>query len=139
MKLAGRIIINLMLIYLIGFFCQNCLIVKCSLRVKIGFLPSGCNLPEDKRTFNKGRFEFINLFFQFGMFIAKTVINVVKKIKPIEVITSCILIVTILAVLQYNLDFAAWYIFIPVMLLLGFAIGSSYGNGFFVYTIILIF
>lgn len=121
MGMAGRYIINMGLIYLIQFFCQNALFVKDALRVEIPFLPDGCDDPEEsKRTYNKGRFEFVNLFFQLGMWTSKTLIRVVRHIQPIEIYTSVVTAVTVFASLEYVFHFSPWYVFPIVMFVLGF-------------------
>ncbi|MCQ2819349.1 MAG: battenin family protein [archaeon] len=119
MQMAGRVIINMGLIYLIQFFCQNALFVRDALMVDIPFLPDGCKEGNHDQ-FRKGRFEFVNLFFQFGMFTSKTLIKLVRHIQPIEVYTIAVAVITVFAAVQYVWVFAPWWAYPISMFILGF-------------------
>ena len=97
MKMVGEVIINLGFIYFLQFFCVNALIVRVCSKVDIKFLPKGCS--ENHHSYRRGKFEFINLAYQVGMFISKTIIKLVRKIQPIEIYTFAIVIINILFIL----------------------------------------
>ena len=129
MRMVGRVIINLGLIYFLQFFCVNTLIVIACNQRDIEFLPKGCS--KSKKVFRRGKFEFINLFFQVGMFLSKTLIKIVRKIQPIEIYTGAILIVNILYIIEYFTKFMHWGAYIPIGLILGFFSGGTYAGGFY--------
>ena len=129
MNMVGRVIINLGLIYFLQFFCINTLIVIACNQKDIEFLPTGCS--DNKRKFRRGKYEFINLFFQVGMFLSKTFIKIVRKIQPIEVYTIAILIINIFYIIEYFGKFIHWGVYIPVGLILGFFSGGTYAGGFY--------
>ena len=93
MHIVGRVIINLGLIYFLQFLCVNTLIVIAFKQKDIEFLPTGCSATH--KVFRKGKYEFINLFYQIGMFLSKTFIKIVRKIQPIEVYTISIVIMNV--------------------------------------------
>ena len=129
MNMVGRLIINLGLIYFLQFFCTNTLIVIACNQKDIGFLPEGCS--ESGKKFRRGKYEFINLFYQIGMFLSKTFIKIVRKIQPIEVYTIAILVINILYIIEYFGGFIPWGVYIPVGLILGFFSGGTYAGGFY--------
>ena len=129
MNMVGRVIINLGLIYFLQFFCTNTLIVIACNQKDIGFLPEGCS--ESGKKFRRGKYEFINLFYQIGMFLSKTFIKIVRKIQPIEVYTIAILVINILYIIEYFGGFIPWGVYIPVGLILGFFSGGTYAGGFY--------
>ena len=130
MHMVGRVIINLGLIYFLQFFCVNTLIVIACNQKDIEFLPEGCSAKSHK-TFRRGKYEFINLFYQIGMFLSKTFIKIVRRIQPIEVYTISIIIVNILYIFEYFFAFIPWPVFIPIGLILGFFSGGTYAGGFY--------
>lgn len=130
MKMVGRVIINLGLIYFLQFFCVNTLIVIACNQKDIEFLPTGCSKPSGK-TYRRGKNEFINLFFQTGMFLSKTFIKIVRKIQPIEVYTIAILIINLIYIIEYFGGFIPWGVYIPIGLILGFFSGGTYAGGFY--------
>ncbi len=129
MNMVGRVIINLGLIYFLQFFCTNTLIVIACNQKDIGFLPEGCS--DSGKKFRRGKYEFINLFYQIGMFLSKTFIKIVRKIQPIEVYTIAILVINILYIIEYFGGFIPWGVYIPVGLILGFFSGGTYAGGFY--------
>ena len=129
MQMAGRIVINLGLIYFLQFFGANTLLVRVCDKVDIEFLPKGCNA--QGVVTRKGKYEFINLFFQTGAFIAKTIIKIVRRIKPLEIFTAVVLIIDILFIIEYATGFLHWGIYIVVGLILGFFYGGIYAAGFY--------
>jgi len=129
MHMAGRIIINLGLIYFLQFFGANTLLVRVCDREDIEFLPTGCNA--QGVVTRKGKYEFINLFFQTGAFIAKTIIKIVRRIKPLEIFTAVVLIIDILFIIEYATGFLHWGIYIVIGLILGFFYGGIYAAGFY--------
>ena len=129
MNMVGRVIINLGLIYFLQFFCTNTLIVIACNQKDIGFLPEGCS--ESGKKFRRGKYEFINLFYQIGMFLSKTFIKIVRRIQPIEVYTIAILVINILYIIEYFGGFIPWGVYIPVGLILGFFSGGTYAGGFY--------
>ena len=141
MKNIGRVIINLGFIYFFQFLCVNCVLVKVCSKANISFLPEGCAkkeddafiLEEEKKglTYLKGQFEFINIFFQLGMFISKTLIKVVRKIHPIEVYTIVISLILFFYFIEYFFVFCHWGYYIPITLVLGFFSGGTYAGGFY--------
>ena len=81
MSMCGEVIVNLGLIYFLQFFCVNSLVVRNCDKVDVKFLPKACG--ELGHYYRKGKFEFINMSYQLGMFTAKTLIKIVRKIHPI--------------------------------------------------------
>ncbi len=138
MKMVGRVIINLGVIYFVQFFCQNTVMLRCCDRVDIDFLNIGCKNKTNDTTKNittevtrKGKFEFCNMFFQVGMFISKTFIKLVRKIQPIEVYTIVMAVITIYYFIEYGTGFCGYIPFIPINLVLGFFAGGTYAGGFY--------
>ena len=129
MNMVGEVIINLGLIYFLQFFCCNSLIVRVCDKVDIKFLPLGCD--DDDKVYRRGKFEFINLSYQIGMFISKTIIKIVRKIQPIEIYSAAIAIVNIFYIIEYNTGFLPWGFFIVIGLILGFFSGGTYAGGFY--------
>ena len=126
MNNCGRVIINLGCIYFLQFFCNNTLIVRCCGKIDMSFLP--CN---DNKTIRKGKFEFINLFYQVGMLVSKTFIKLVRKIKKIQVYTIAICTINMIYILEYSTGFLGWGNFIWLGLVLGFFGGGTYAGGFY--------
>ena len=154
MKMCGRTIINLGIIYFSCFVCISCLVIRDSEKVDLPFLPleiknvnktinnSYINETTNETIINqtvitvqkkyrKGKFEFINLFFQFGMFTAKTFIKVVRKIQPIEIYTGSILIIAGIYFLEYYLGFMPYWLFPIVNYILGCFAGGTYSGAFY--------
>jgi uncharacterized membrane protein len=129
MSMVGRVIINLGLIYFLQFFCVNTLIVSVCDQKDISFLPVGCS--DSGKPFRKGKFEFINLSYQVGMFLSKTFIKIVRKIQPIEVYTIVIAIINVIYIIEKRIDKIHWGAFIPIGLILGFFSGGTYAGGFY--------
>ena len=129
MQMAGRIVINLGLIYFLQFYGANTLLVRICDKVDIEFLPKGCNA--QGVVTRKGKYEFINLFFQFGMFTAKTFIKIVRKIQPIEIYTGSILIIAGIYFLEYYLGFMPYWLFPIVNYILGCFAGGTYSGAFY--------
>ena len=86
MQMIGRVIINLGLIYFLMFFGTGTLMVRICDKEDIKFLPTGCSA--NGHTFRRGKYEFINLSYQIGMFLSKTFIKIVRRIKPKLIIYS---------------------------------------------------
>ena len=154
MKMCGRTIINLGIIYFSYFICISCLVIRDSEKVDLPFLPleiknetqiinnTYVNITNNETIRNetviivqkksrKGKFEFINLFFQFGMFAAKTFIKVVRKIQPIEIYTGSILAITALYFLEYYFGFMPHWLFPIVNFILGCFAGGTYSGAFY--------
>ena len=129
MNMVGEVIINLGLIYFLQFFCVNTLIIRKCSKVDIKFLPKGCS--DNGHTYRRGKFEFVNLSYQIGMFISKTFIKIVRKIQPIEVYTCAIIIVNIIYITEYYTGFMPWGYFMGIGLILGFFSGGTYAGGFY--------
>ena len=154
MKMCGRTIINLGIIYFSYFICISCLVIRDCDKIDIPFLP----LENIKNTainttyyrnettnetmkneteiityekYRKGKFEFINLFFQFGMFTAKTLIKLVRKIKPIEIFTGSIFGITAIYFVQYYTGFMPYWAFPIVNYILGCFSGGTYSGAFY--------
>ena len=81
--------------------------------------------------YRKRKYEFINLFFQFGMFTAKTLIKLVRKIKPIEIYTGSIFGITIIYFVQYYTEFMPYLAFPIVNYILGCFSGGTYSGAFY--------
>ena len=168
MKMCGRTIVNLGIIYFSYFICISCLVIRDSEKVDLPFLPleyknvsqsvnntNATNLAYIENIINKinyenvqnetaknetiyvlkkyrkGKYEFINLFFQFGMFTAKTFIKVVRKIQPIEIYTGSILCITALYFLEYYFGFMPYWLFPIVNYILGCFAGGTYSGAFY--------
>lgn len=129
MNMVGEVIINLGLIYFLQFFCVNSLIIRVCSKVDIKFLPKGCS--DNGHTYRRGKFEFVNLSYQIGMFISKTFIKIVRKIQPIEIYTCAIIIVNIIYITEYYTGFMPWGYFLGIGLILGFFSGGTYAGGFY--------
>ena len=129
MGMVGRVIVNLGLIYFLQFFCVNTLIISVCDQKDIDFLPIGCS--DSGSAFRKGKFEFINLAYQLGMFLSKTFIKIVRKIQPIEVYTIVIAIINVIYIIEKRIDKIHWGAFIPIGLILGFFSGGTYAGGFY--------
>ena len=173
MKMCGRTIVNLGMIYFSYFICISCLVIRDSEKIDIPFLPIETNKVVEKNSdvannelfnmtyfdfesiimetsnnesannqtetetikyekYRKGKFEFINLFFQLGMFTAKTFIKVVRKIQPIEIYTGSILCITVLYFLEYYFGFMPYWLFPIVNYILGCFAGGTYSGAFYV-------
>ena len=129
MHMCGQVIINLGLIYFLQFFCVNTLIVRVCSKVDITFLPLGTS--EKGHYYRKGKFEFINLAYQVGMFTSKTLIKLVRKIQPIEIYTFSIALMNVIYIIEYYTGFLHWIFFLPIGLILGFFSGGTYAGGFY--------
>ena len=130
MKMCGRVIINLGFIYFTQFVCVNSLVIRNSNKVDIPFLPLSLN--DKNEIVRKGKFEFVNMFFQFGMFTSKTFIKLVRRIQPIEIYTIAITTITILYFMEYYSGFLPWWCFPILNYILGFFSGGTYAGGFYV-------
>ena len=130
MKMCGRVIINLGFIYFTQFVCVNSLVIRNSNKVDIPFLPLSLN--DKSEIVRKGKFEFVNMFFQFGMFTSKTFIKLVRRIQPIEIYTIAITTITILYFMEYYSGFLPWWCFPILNYILGFFSGGTYAGGFYV-------
>ena len=128
MKMCGRTIVNLGIIYFLYFICISCLVIRDCDKIDIPFLPLEINKSVKNR---KGKYEFINLFFQFGMFTAKTLIKLVRKIKPIEIYTGSIFGITIIYFVQYYTEFMPYWAFPIVNYILGCFSGGTYSGAFY--------
>ena len=78
MKMCGKVIINLGFIYFTQFVCINAIVIRNTNKLDISFLPLSEN--DEKERKGKKRFEFINMFFQFGIFTSKAFIKIVRRI-----------------------------------------------------------
>ena len=130
MKMCGRVIINLGFIYFTQFVCVNSLVIRNSNKIDIPFLPLSLN--DKGEIVRKGKFEFVNMFFQFGMFTSKTFIKLVRRIQPIEIYTIAITTITILYFMEYYSGFLPWWCFPILNYILGFFSGGTYAGGFYV-------
>ena len=128
MKMCGRTIVNLGIIYFLYFICISCLVIRDCDKIDIPFLPLEINKSVKNR---KGKYEFVNLFFQFGMFTAKTLIKLVRKIKPIEIYTGSIFGITIIYFVQYYTEFMPYWAFPIVNYILGCFSGGTYSGAFY--------
>jgi len=154
MKMVGRTIINLGIIYFSYFICISCLVIRDSEKVDLPFLPLEYKKVQQtnityyinettnetiknetiifvEEKYRKGKYEFINLFFQFGMFTAKTFIKIVRKIQPIEIYTGSILIIAGIYFLEYYLGFMPYWLFPIVNYILGCFAGGTYSGAFY--------
>ena len=130
MKMCGRTIVNLGIIYFLYFICISCLVIRDCDRIDIPFLPIEINNAKSLKI-RKGKYEFVNLFFQFGMFTAKTLIKLVRKIKPIEIYTGSIFGITIIYFVQYYTGFMPYWAFPIVNYILGCFSGGTYSGAFY--------
>ncbi len=130
MKMCGRVIINLGFIYFTQFVCINSIVIRNSNKIDIPILPLSKN--EENQKIRKGKYEFINLFFQLGMFTSKTFIKLVRRIQPIEIYTIAISTITIIYLIQYYTGFLSWWTFPIINYILGFFSGGTYAGGFYV-------
>ena len=128
MKMCGRTIVNLGIIYFLYFICISCLVIRDCDKIDIPFLPLEINKSVKNR---KGKYEFVNLFFQFGMFTAKTLIKLVRKIKAIEIYTGSIFGITIIYFVQYYTGFMPYWAFPIVNYILGCFSGGTYSGAFY--------
>ena len=129
MQMAGRIIFNLGGIYFLSFFCNNTLIVTVCDQRDIEFLPLGCS--DSHKVYRRGKYEFISLFYQIGMFLSKTFIKVVRRIRPIEVYTITIAVINLIYIIEKAAMFMHWGVYIPLGLIFGFFAGGTYAMGFY--------
>jgi len=129
MQMAGRIIFNLGGIYFLSFFCNNTLIVTVCDERDIEFLPLGCS--DSHKAYRRGKYEFISLFYQIGMFLSKTFIKVVRRIRPIEVYTITIAVINLIYIIEKSAMFMHWGVYIPLGLIFGFFAGGTYAMGFY--------
>ena len=129
MRMVGRVIINLGLIYFLQFFCINTLIIKACDLTDISFLPTECR--SNGQLHRKGKFEFINISYQIGMFLSKTLIKIVRKIQPIEVYTIAIGVINVIYIFENISSFMHWSIYLVIGLILGFFAGGTYAGGFY--------
>jgi len=129
MQMAGRIIFNLGGIYFLSFFCNNTLIVTVCDERDIEFLPLGCS--DSHKVYRRGKYEFISLFYQIGMFLSKTFIKVVRRIRPIEVYTITIAVINLIYIIEKSAMFMHWGVYIPLGLIFGFFAGGTYAMGFY--------
>ena len=128
MKSCGEVIGNLGIIYFFQFFCMNAILVRVCDKVTIGFLHEKDVTPECS---GKGKFEFILLFYQLGMFISKSLIKIVRMIRPIEVYTVVTFIINILFIIEYYAGFLGWGNYIWISIIMGFFGGGTYSGGFY--------
>ena len=129
MHMVGRVLINLGIIYFLQFLCVNTFIVSVCAQRDIEFLPCGRN--DENKIYRRGKFEFINLSYQVGMFLSKTFIKLVRKIQPIEVYTISILIINIIYIFEFKFGFIPWPVYLPIGLILGIFSGGTYAGGFY--------
>ena len=131
-KCVGRIIINLFLIYLSQFYTLNAMIVKNVARTDIKlFLPLKCSREVGGHFYRSGKYEFLLIFFQIGMFTSKSMLFIAKKIQPIEIYTCSILCILTFFMLDYFLPFCNFYFFFPLVFLLGMLAGGTYVAAFY--------
>jgi len=126
MKISGDVIINLCFIYFFQFFAANALLIVCVRKIDIDFLPLDKN--EKHR---KAKFEFLLIFFQIGMFVAKSLLFIARKIQPIYIYTLVLLSVNIILIFQYYFVMFQYYLLIPILIINGFFGGGSYAGGFY--------
>ena len=131
MNCIKRIILNLFLIYLSQFYCLNGMFVKNSARTDIGFLPIQCSREKNGHTYRSGKYEFLILFYQIGMFTSKSMLFIVKKIQPIEIFLFSILSILFFFIMDYFFYFVDYYFFIPLLFELGFLGGGTYVAAFY--------
>ena len=129
MNMVGQVIVNLGLIYFLQFFCVNALAVRVCDRLYIDFLPVAYD--DDGKAYIKGKFEFINMSYQVGMFTAKTLIKIVRKIQPIQVYTIAVATMNIIYIVEYYTGFFHWGYLLLFGFLLGIFSGGTYSGGFY--------
>ena len=130
MKMCGRVIINLGIIYFIQFICVNAVIIRNSNKIDIPFLP--ISKSDDNKLIRKGKYEFVNMFYQLSIFTSKTFIKIVRKIQPIEIYTISITIITIIYFIEYYTGFLPWWSFPIINYILGCFSGGTYSGGFYI-------
>lgn len=130
MKMDGRLNINLGFIYLIEFLCHNCVTIQVCAKMDIPFLPKETDT--EGNLSRKGKYEFVTLFFQLGMFLSKTFVKFVRKIRPIEVFTIGVSTVTVLYFVEYYTGIFPWWCFPIFTLVLGCFAGGTYAVGFYI-------
>lgn len=126
MKISGDVIINLCLIYFFQFFAANALLIVCVRKIDIKFLPL-----DKKEKHRKAKYEFLLMFFQIGMFVAKSLLFIARKIQPIYIYTIVLLTVNIFLIFQYYYVMFQYYLLIPILIINGFFGGGSYAGGFY--------
>ena len=131
LKCVGRIIFNLFFIYFTQFYTLNGLLIRIMDRIDVHLLPIQCSKSENGLYERKGKYEFMCLFFQIGMFAAKSMLFIAKKIKPIEILSGTIFGILIFYIFEYFYHFTDYYIFFPIILILGFTAGSTYVAAFY--------
>ena len=125
MKISGDVIINLCLIYFFQFFSANALMIVVVRKIDIKFLPL------DKENHRKAKYEFLLMFFQIGMFIAKSLLFIARKIQPIYIYTIVLSSINIFLIFQYYYVIFQYYLLIPILMINGFFGGGSYAGGFY--------
>ena len=126
MKISGDVIINLCLIYFFQFFAANALLIVCVRKIDIKFLPL-----DKKEKHRKAKYEFLLMSFQIGMFVAKSLLFIARKIQPIYIYTIVLLAVNIFLIFQYYYVLFQYYLLIPILIINGFFGGGSYAGGFY--------
>ena len=126
MKISGDVIINLCLIYFFQFFAANALLIVVVRKIDIKFLPI-----DKKEKHRKAKFEFLLMFFQIGMFVAKSLLFIARKIQPIYIYTLVLSSVNIFLIFQYYYVMFPYYLLIPILMVNGFFGGGSYAGGFY--------
>jgi hypothetical protein len=126
MKISGDVIINLCLIYFFQFFAANALLIVCVRKIDIKFLPL-----DKKENHRKAKYEFLLMSFQIGMFVAKSLLFIARKIQPIYIYTIVLLAVNIFLIFQYYYVLFQYYLLIPILIINGFFGGGSYAGGFY--------
>ncbi len=71
MSCVGRIITNLLFIYLTHFYCLNWMFVKNAARTDIGFLPIQCSRKKNGHNYCSGKYEFLIFFIKFECLLLK--------------------------------------------------------------------
>ncbi len=127
-QIMKREIINLCVIYFLNYLCSISLISIITNRRDIEFLPVGCR---NARSYRKGKYEFILLSYQLGMFISKFLFKAHIHIKSLEVYTIIILIINIIFILEYLFYFLPWIVYLILGLIFGFFSGGAYLLGIF--------
>jgi len=126
---SGKIILNLGAIYLLQFFCMNALLVRVCDKENIDFLPNGDK--GDPNCAKKGKYEFILLFYQLGLFISKSLIKIVRRIQRVIIYTIIIGIINFLFIIEYFAGFLGWKNYIWLSIVMGFLGGAAYSGGFY--------
>ena len=65
------------------------------------------------------------------MFISKSLIKIVRMIRPIEVYTVVTFIINILFIIEYYAGFLGWGNYIWISIIMGFFGGGTYSGGFY--------